>query len=264
VTAECGNQLTIPLYDVETAGISIMNCERGLYENLYAASTGGWSTSGTQIQWEDCYGGDPRWNNETTLISLEDVGPLCGVFRVELINWAGNIWSLLANCGGGSAPGFMVYDSAEEARASFTSRPELSISNLQVSGICPDYNVTVDVHNWGCLSADVTVCLETSLGGHWGFIVPGVGPGDTVTGSGPIVAPTCADPFVLTATVDCFDDVEECSEAGGSAIPCNKPGTSDPSISIDVYPPVPVKSGLFTLSILLMLCASTYYLINRM
>jgi len=226
------------LYDVESGHISIKNCDKGTYEYLTASSSGGFHVAGTIIQWQDCLGTDPRWNDTTTDISFSDPVATCGVYRLELYDWGGNIWSLFANCDGSADPGFWIFDNLDDARASLVMYPELSISNLMVTGICPDYTVGADISNAGCKTADVTVCVETTLGGHWEFMLPAVAPGDTKTGSCAIVAPACSAPFTINATVDCHDDVIECSEGGGSIIPCIAPGTDDHAVHIDISPGV--------------------------
>jgi hypothetical protein len=234
----------VPLWDNETGNIQIKNCETGTYEWLTAASTGGWSMSGTNIQWEDCGGLDPRWNNQTTDISFDDPVALCGVYRVEFIDWGGYVWDLFANCTGTNDPGFFIYDNLSEARFSHHLRPELSISNVNVSGICPNLIVGADVTNTGCDLADVTICVETSLGGHWEEIVYAVGPGMTKRGSTPIVAPSCTVSFRITAFVDCNNDIIECSEAGGSAIACSPPGTGSDYIDYDyLFTPTPTSTN---------------------
>ncbi|OGL46299.1 MAG: hypothetical protein A2161_00030 [Candidatus Schekmanbacteria bacterium RBG_13_48_7] len=237
VTAECGRDFHIPLYDNETGFIQIKSCETQKYMFLEAQSTGGWSTSGTSIQWEDCDGLDSRWNNQVTDIKFTDPVALCGVYRIEFVNWGGFIWDLYANCTGSDDPGFYIYDSYTEAEASTILRPELDISNLTVSGICPNFTVDADISNFGCDAVDATVCVETTIGGHWEFIVPAVGTGSTVHGSVPIVAPGCTTPFTITATVDCHDDIIECTEISG--IGCNPAGTHIDSVEFYFGIPTP-------------------------
>jgi hypothetical protein len=249
VTAECGTVFHVPLWDNETGNIQIKNCNTGAYEWLTAVSTGGWSASGTNIQWMDCAGTDPRWNNQTTDISFDDPVALCGVYRVEFIDWGGFVWDLYANCTGTSDPGFFIYDNLAEARASHQLRPELSISNITVTGTCPNYLIGADVTNTGCDEADVPVCIETSLGGHWEFTIYDVGPGETKRGSGPIVAPSCSVGYTIIAYVDCNNEIIECSEAGGSAIACSPPGAGSDYVTYDILftpTPIPTHTPTFT------------------
>ena len=224
----------------------------------------------------DCAGIIPYWNNEITDIFFTDPVAVCGVYRLELQDWGGYLWELLANCSGTRDPGFMIFDNYADAAASLTLYPELSIWNLEALGICPDYTVRASVTNTGCIAADAVVCVETSLGGHWEFTIFSIAPGDTGTGSTPIVAPGCTTPFKIIATVDCHDTVIECNEGGGSAIPCILPGTHDNSIEIDmlgtstptsilsptptrtIYPGLPLTPN-YVIELMILLCISLIY-----
>ncbi|OGL48984.1 MAG: hypothetical protein A2161_06515 [Candidatus Schekmanbacteria bacterium RBG_13_48_7] len=250
VVAECGTEFHVPLWDNETGHIRIKDCIKNEYVSMRGTSTGGWNASGTDIQWEDCSGINPLWNNEMTDIFFSGAPTVCGVYRVEFIDWGGFIWELFANCDGTRTPVFMIYDNYDTAVSSFHLYPELSLSNLKVTGICPVYDITFDVANSGCSTIDVPVCLSTTLGGlSWKITVPGVGPGEVVQGCTRVIVPDCPfGDYDFVAEVDCDDIILECNEVPGGALGCSfGPSFSDTDTeTVHVVPtptptPTPVK-----------------------
>jgi hypothetical protein len=249
VVAECGTRMTIPLYDVETADIQIKDCANDRYVDLEADSEFGWSAGpATNINWQDCTGSDPRWNNVTTTVYFYGSPNVCGVYRVEFRDWGGNIWSLFANCTGTNDPGFYIYDNYPEASTSFRLLPELSISDIGVTGVCPDFQVSFSVTNTGCVETDAPVCIKSDLpGGPWNSVIPNISPGETKSTTMNITVGACPmGDHQIIAGVDCNDVIPECSEVGGSAVACDIPGGNSIAIKFPIVilnPPSPTPTN---------------------
>ena len=85
--------------------------------------------------------------------------------RVEFINWGGYLWDLFANCVGYNVDpplpdmlqGFEIYDNFDDAQCNLKLRPEISVSECTVSGTCPDFTVSFNVMNTGCITVNVPV-----------------------------------------------------------------------------------------------------------
>lgn len=217
VTAACGTELHLPLFDVEGGHIAIFDVFGGQYVDLTAESTGGWSDSGQEIQWEDCPGTDAQWNNQTTDIWFQRAEGLCGIYRLEFIKHSGFIWDLFANCTGTNTPQFRIHDSLCGALADYSPLPNISIASVDAVYNCPDITVTYEIRNDGCLPAnDIDVVLADNGVTVQTDVVPQLLAGETLTR---VINATFGAPDTngITLTVDGIDSVEECIEVEGAA-----------------------------------------------
>jgi len=213
---QCGTAMHVPFYDVETSNLRILDVFRGEYVPLSAVSSGGWSMQGIDISWQDCTGGDLRWNNQTTDISFQDPAGLCGVFRLEFENHSGFDWQLFANCTGANSGGFNIHDSLCSAFSEFAGRPSLRLLSANVVANCPDVTITYTALNDGCgLARDVPVRLFDDGVEIATDILPEAPHHQTVTRtfSATFPGPTTA----VTLVIDPDDVVLECDETAGVA-----------------------------------------------
>ncbi|HPR64885.1 MAG TPA: PKD domain-containing protein [Thermoanaerobaculia bacterium] len=224
IVAECGTEMHMPLYDNESGDLSIYDMTNGQYVYLYAQSTGGWLAEGTNIQWEDCGGLDPNWNDQTTDIWFYGSPTLCGIYRAEFVDWGGFIWDLYSNCTGTDTPGFKIYDNYCEALAAYDPYPALNVESMTISGSCPTYTVDYTISNAGCSEATTTVVAWSDLGGSTEEDVT-VTPGATESGS-LVVNIQNSGIGTIYAYADFYDYVKECQEAGDTATACSVSGGS--------------------------------------
>lgn len=223
--ADCGTAMKLPLYDNESGRIRVYDLLRDVYVPLDAiggAASCPWQQNGvSEASWQDCAGGDCRWNNATTTVAFGGAqGAVCGVYRIELADWGGYYWDLFANCDGSNTPGFTIYDNVCDALDAYDPVPEIEVRDLGVTGVCPEYAVAFEVVNRGCKTVDVPVRVSISVGGSVDLTVAGVEPGATRAVVTALTAASCS-PAVITVTADPADLVRECSEAQGSAVSCN-------------------------------------------
>jgi len=216
VVVDCGTEMHIPLYDVESCHMRIFDVFRGIYQPLSAVSTGGWSANGIDIQWQDCSGFDFRWNEQTTDISFANPTGLCGLFRLEFVNHAGFVWELFSNCTGSRVGEFNIYDSACGAFQEYSPLPNLGLVNASIVTNCPDATITYTAVNDGCgLAHDIPVTLFDNGVEVGTDIIPSAPYGQTVTRSFNV---TFAGPTTsVTLFMDPLDVILECDEAGGVA-----------------------------------------------
>lgn len=224
IVANCGTEMHMPLYDVESGDLIITDLQTGQPVQLTAQSTGGYFATGTEIQWSDCTGTNGQWNVATNDIWFAGNPTVCGVFRAEFIDWGGHDWRLYTNCTGTNQPGFRIYDNICEAFENYNPLPELSISNAVLSGSCPNYTVNFDITNVGCLQVnDAPVRLAAALdpNNFTDIVIPGtLLPGDTMSAQIQLTL-TSSLPQNLTLSADPSNTVGECSEGGGSLVACN-------------------------------------------
>lgn len=252
--ADCGDQFHIPLFDVESGYIKIHDMLNNQYVALHAESEGGWTAGPSEtIEWEDCTGNDPRWNMKVTDIHFYGSPTVCGVYRLEFFHWGGHVWDLFANCTGTGTPGFKLYDTYCEALVNYNPHPELVVDNLDVTGTCPDFLISFDVTNIGCVAAEnARVHVECNIGGSFDLDVPSLEPGViyhidqplTVTGTGI---------GTVTAFTDYHDRVTECSEVPSSEISACVPENNRKEVEFSIEciicanpPVVELGSDLFT------------------
>jgi PKD repeat protein len=232
IVAECGGEMHMPLYDNETGRLKIYDMTRAQYVPLFAQSTGGWTSSGLEISWQDCDGLDPRWNDQTTDIWFYGAPTLCGIYRAEFYDWGGFIWDLFSNCSGTDTPGFRVYDNYCEALAAYDPFPSLSLESLTITGSCPTYTVSYQISNAGCAAANTSVVASSDLGGTAEVSVDNILPGETRSGSFSLSVQN-GGTGTITAYADFYDSVFECQEAGDNAAACSLLGGSG-SITVPV------------------------------
>jgi len=213
---QCGTSMHIPLFDVESCHMRIFDVLKGRHVELSAVSTGGFSMSGYEIQWQDCSGMDARWNEQVTDISFADPTGLCGIFRIEFDDHAGFVWELLSNCSGAREPHFDIHDSLCSAFGAYAPLPSLSLVSATVAEDCPEIEITYTVLNDGCSVAhDVPVRLLDAGVEVATDVLPDAAYGETTTRT--FTAVLSHAPTALVLVVDPDDVVLECNESGGVA-----------------------------------------------
>jgi hypothetical protein len=211
--ANCGTALHLPLFDVESGHLRVFDVFRGRYVLLTALSGGGFFQQGTEIQWQDCTGTDPRWDNTVTDVYFERPTGLCGVFRIEFVNHAGFEWQLFANCDGSATPLFNISDNLCTALDQYDPLPDVSIAVVSETYTCPDATFVFDVTNNGCVGVtNFVVELRDSATPITTDVVPFIGPGQTVRRTMMATVPVPA--FSLALWVDPNNLEVECVERG--------------------------------------------------
>lgn len=160
---------------------------------------------------------------------------LCGVFRIDIVS-GGYHWYLSANCNG-IVPddpaeidrNFTVYQNCADALAAFDPVPELAITKLEFTGICPDIFLTVEVTNLGCADApsspvhlDFSRANQADLDVDLGVVAAGTSVETTIPVS------LNSTPQALIASADLSNIISECTEqAAGSFSGCEPTSGSD-------------------------------------
>lgn len=259
VVADCGRELHLPLCDVESGTIRVLDPQGGPVV-LHAANgavtgrtcifgqqaTEPFREDGTEISWsaEDCDPFDGATTGGPGNFTLMDVwftgeddtlpgSSLCGVYTVQFESWAGCGWELFANCDGTSTPRFLIFDDACQAEAAVTPLPELVLDGLEgtqaSSGCGVDY--CVDVRNDGCKDPEQfkVVVREEVSGNSRVHDVPGLGAGQSLRlcGTLPVDSPDHFITVPIRAEVDPDDDVVECREVPQAS-------SCDPATGADV------------------------------
>jgi hypothetical protein len=241
VVADCGTEMHVPLDDVESGCVSILDRSRNPIL-INVTNNFGFDETGLEVCWnaEFCDGqgmnapGGPG-NERTMDVSFAGSPTLCGVFIVRFGSWAGCIWDLFANCTGTNTPAFDIYDDLCLADMAVNPLPELVVQDLVTSdggGCTVDY--CVDARNIGCdLVGSSVVRVSNGVGpGHVNdHPVTLLGAGETeqfcgtltVDATGPLVT------TVVTARADATNVLLECSESP-DASSCS-PGTGGNSVS---------------------------------
>lgn len=181
----------------------------------------------------------PAHEETNTDVILRGDPALCGVYRIDILS-GGFDWFLSANCTGivpddpaEIARNFNVYQNCADALAAFDPVPELAITRIEYTGVCPDIELIVEVTNLGCVDAPPsTVRLDFERANQDDLDLPiGTVPaGTSVTASIPVSLR--AVPQNVTATVDPLNLVSECTEqAAGSFSGCAPTSGADTVIT---------------------------------
>jgi len=263
VVAPCGVTFHTPLWDVESGHLSVYSLFEGRYIDLTAETgNGGFSPltdnptgdrSGVddaqtdvangdiRIDWQDSRcpeeslaGFDPRFNEQTMDITFEGSPTLAGVYRMEFYNWGGFVWELFANCTGEAFPGYKIFDNECDALNAYEPCPETAILPTPlVRGSCPDPHLDLVVENQGW-TAGSTPLVVLINGGADGRIEFDAGP--LVRGQRKAVSiPLTGVPPDSVIEVSFDPDgspggtgrVLQCSESGGTLVPCRSPGAAE-------------------------------------
>ena len=217
VLAKCGTEVHIPLYDVESGHVRVYDVFAEEYLVLNAVSTGGFSDTGIDIQWESCDGNDPLFNNETVDIWFEKPDGLCGVFRIEFPFHSGFIWDLYTNCTGQNVEGFPIYDSLCGALSDFEPLPNVNLTAASTVVNCPDIDVTYTIENNGCAPAyEVAVGVYDDSEFVDQDVVPVILPGESLERTFTVTFPAGFSTANVTLEVDADDSVQECQETPGA------------------------------------------------
>lgn len=161
----------------------------------------------------------PGHEETNTDVILRGSPALCGVYRIDIVS-GGFDWFLSANCTGivpddpaEIAQNFDIYQNCADALAAFDPVPELAITRIEFTGICPDIELIIEVTNLGCVDApsspvflDFERANQTDIDVDLG-VVPA---GTSVTTRIPVSLRTV--PQNVTATVDPFNIISECTE----------------------------------------------------
>jgi hypothetical protein len=167
-------------------------------------------------------------------ITFEGSPTLAGVYRMEFFNWGGYVWNLFANCTGDAWPGYEIYDNECDALNAYKPCPELGILPVpSVRGSCPNPHLDLVLENVGWTAGSVPLKILVN-GGADGEIDHDAGP--VIRGQQkPVSIPLNGVPpnSVIEVVLD-FDAVPggpgrvlECSESGGTLVPCRSPGGAD-------------------------------------
>ena len=217
ITAWCGTEMHLPLWDVEGGHVRIFDVFGGAYVDLTAESPGGYRDTGDEIRWEDCTGTDAQWNNKTTDIWFQRIEGLCGIYRVEFINHSGNVWDLFANCSGTNTPQFFIHDNLCAALSDYNPLPNVALVSATPVYNCPDVTVTYEVRNDGCAPAnDILIELTDAGVVVQSELIPQLLAGETIT----LVMNarfTGTDTNGVLISVDPHDTLEECIEVENAA-----------------------------------------------
>jgi len=258
VVADCGSEFHVPLCDVESGTIRVLD-PAGVPVWLHAANglvTGKdcdagfpgdpgpevpFDEEGYEISWSAsrCTDGDTGGPGNWTLMDVWFYGgddslsgdSLCGVYTVQFESWAGCGWELFANCDGTNTPQFFIYDDRCDAQDAHVPLPELILENLQVTPSADFCSVDycVDVRNVGCLDPlqfEVEVAEQVS-GNSETHALSGLGGGvsEQLCGTLPVDSNLPVQAVQVRAEVDPADDVVECREVP-QASSCN-PASGD-------------------------------------
>ena len=222
VVADCGTEMHLPLNDVESGCISILDQDRNPI-TITVDNGAGFFETGTEVCWmaEDCDGGGANLpggpgDARTMDVRFTAEPALCGVFIARFRSWAGCIWDLFANCDGTNTEQFFIFDDFCEAEDAYDPLPELIVENLTTT---PGEDCTVDycatVRNIGCrLSMPHELQVFNEAGEHFhsiGTLMPG--DSEMVCDTLP-VNDTGADPQLtqVVARSDWDDSLLECTE----------------------------------------------------
>ncbi|MEM7247755.1 MAG: hypothetical protein AAF533_20630 [Acidobacteriota bacterium] len=228
VVADCGTEMHVPLNDVESGCIRVLDQDRQPVEfnvnNGVGFDENGGPGSEEFVCWnaEDCTGGpslgDAGGPGERTIMDVSFIGEpsLCGVYTLQFKSWAGCYWQLFANCDGGNVERFNIYADACDAAAAVNPLPELVIEDVTVTPVdgCMVEACTT-VRNIGCVTADPSVA-ELRLDDQVVDLVLGgfeAGESRIECRSFTLAPPESGQVSVaVTATADRDDDVIECTE----------------------------------------------------
>jgi len=239
---ECGQEMHLPLWDVEAGRLRIYDVLKNEYVTLYG-ETPLWSQTGTELEWADSGCGDadpgndgfdPRFNEQVNDIHFyggpNQTEPVCGVFRMEFFEWGGFVWDLFSNCSGGDynparEVHFDIYDNICDALDAYEPKAELSIVDPTDDGLCPDVTIDFDMTNTGCTGAEdfvISIFEETPSGDVLVETVPVsyVEAGETIHYRRTINLQSGSHDVRIE--VDANNDIRECSEAEavGDATAC--------------------------------------------
>lgn len=247
VVADCGTQMHIPLCDVESAKVRVLD-PLGVPVDLQAVNgavsgqtcTGQQSgipfqRRGTQIEWSatDCDPSDGSSTGGPGNFTIMDIsftgdddslpgGALCGVYTLQLEDFAGCGWELFSNCDGSNRSDFLIYDDRCEAEAAVTPLPELVLTNLRLD-VGPDrctVDYCVNVQNIGCEEPlPFPLVVEEQVSGNRDeHEVPGLGPGEVTTICGTLPVDS-TDPTVV---VPVRAEVDPVGPAGDQVVECRE------------------------------------------
>jgi len=232
--ADCGSEMHLPLFDLESGRLRIFDLLQQEYVELLG-ETPTWNQVGVELEWKDsgcdlpdpclATGGDARFNDVTNDVHFfpdPEAFSLCGVYRMEFYDWAGFDWEIFANCDGDRQPVFPIYDNPCDAVEAYDPLPELS---LTYSAFCEAGSEFVMViENLGC--ADLVRNLPVRISFDNGdpaidTLIPY--PGVPLLANGknrwlvnfPITPSSF--PVTVTVTADPDDGIGECTEVVGTA-----------------------------------------------
>ena len=172
---------------------------------------------------------------QSTDVVLHGGPALCGVFRIDIVA-GGYHWFLSANCNG-IVPddpaeierNFNIYQNCSDALAAFDPVPELAITKLEFTGVCPDIELLVEVTNLGCIdapSSPVHLAFSRANQGDLDVDLGVVAAGTSVVQRIPVSL--VATPQDVTASVDPSNVISECTEqAAGSFSGCQPTSGAD-------------------------------------
>lgn len=241
VVVECGTEFHIPFSDVESGTMQIYDVLQQQFVSLTATNvlpvngpppaSCQHTSTGTTVQWRDsgcpAGGSDCKTNNRIMDVSFQGTPNVCGVYRLDFLNWGGWAWEVFANCTADATQQFNIYRDLCTAVSAYNPRPEGGIATVVLDDSqCGSYiaNGTVQVENIGCLPAaalEVVITQKLPLPAN-----PKVYTVDLLKGESKVIAwdyTVTAIPADLEFTIDPSDRIVECSENLGTTVSC---GTS--------------------------------------
>jgi len=245
VVVECGTEFHIPFWDVETGHMQIYDILQEQYLDLVATNelpsnrfppTEPHTSTGPLVEWRDrdcsqipcpargCGGGsDPKTNGVVMDVSFQGNPTVCGVYRLDFIDWGGWFWEVYANCTADRTEQFYIYRDLCSALANYNPRPEGGLADVTFDqSQCGSRRAsgTFTVENVGCLPAsglEIVIDEVPSQGSPKTYTV------DLLRGEQKIIPWTydiSTVPVDLTFRVDPADRTPECSENLGTTVQC--------------------------------------------
>ena len=220
VVADCGKEMHIPLSDVESMCVRVLDSNRNPIQ-IHATNGIGFDEMGEQVCWNAVYcdgqgSNMPGGPGDAVVMDVSFQGnpTLCGVYIIEFKSWAGCIWDLFANCDGSGTEQFDIYDDLCEAMEATNLLPELVVENLEISkgmGCTVDY--CVDVQNIGCVLGEEHRIRVLNFNDQDFIEVPQLEPGEVFEACGNLeVAGEGSETTTVQVFADVDDDLVECSE----------------------------------------------------